>query len=136
MHSLFTLSHPIHLIIVSIQEMLSSRLPRSLRFRHARTHLAIAASLPSRSVTAGTSSHPGRHVYSYNCESSHSSNASSTSLRGRSFGTAAALRKDANGGDKYYVATLPWSDKEEDRKERFNDLIKNARFAENEKIGA
>lgn len=40
-----------------------------------------------------------------------------------------------NNGNTYYVATLPWADKDQDRKERFNELIKNSSFTDNENIG-
>jgi hypothetical protein len=68
---------------------------------------------------------------------------SSSSNNKASFATSTArarTRGPATGGSSYYVATLPWADaklaQDGQGKQKYKDLIKAARLAENETIGA
>jgi len=77
-----------------------------------------------------------RGVVSLPSSSSSNSTAQARTRSGnRTFSSVSNIARKQEHKTQYYVATLPWSVKDEDRKERFNSLVKNARLTENDKIG-
>ncbi|KAK9893261.1 hypothetical protein P389DRAFT_175520 [Cystobasidium minutum MCA 4210] len=105
----------------------------SFYFRSAPTATYLHTSnMASHRIASSLRLRASPSLISPSCSSASASNGGKIS-RHRLFSITALRCAQDN---TYYVATLPWADKDQDRKERFNELIQNAGFTENDHIVA